>query len=647
MAQVLLTHDDLRDRRRYLNARSALLELLRLGAVPVVNENDTVAVDELKLGDNDNLAAAVASLVDAELLLIATDIAGLYSGHPGHDPAARPVARIEAITPVVLAMAGDAGALGTGGMRTKLDAAAKAATAGISTALFSGRDATAVAALGQGRLHGTLVDAQGSRLRARKQWLRHAPAAGALEIDAGASAALLRGASLLPGGVRGVAGDFRRGDVIEVRAADGTVLARGPGAIQRTRRCAHRRSPQPRDRSRAGLPLRRSDDPPRRSGPAAGRRPIDHRKQRGDHGMSGYVRELALAARAAQAAIAAADAATRRALLEGMAGRLLAGQDAILAANAGDLERARLAGAGKATLDRLALNPERVRGMAEALREVAAQDDPLGQVTRRDVRPNGLVVERQRIPLGLVAMIFEARPNVTAEAAALCLKAGNAVLLRGGSEAAASNAAIAACLHAALRDAGLPEAAVSLVVDPAREHVLELLQLTDLVDLAIPRGGESLIRFVAEHARVPVIKHYKGVCHLYVDRAADPDLALGLLIDGKTSRPGVCNALETLLVHRRHRRGVPAARAGGAAGQRCRSPWRCGDTRRSMHRWPKPPRTTTPPSSSTWSLPSAWSIRWRRPSPISSASPPTTPRSSPPTIRRRRRRSWTRCAARR
>ena len=266
--------------------------------------------------------------------------------------------------------------------------------------------------------------------------------------------------------------------------------------------------------------------------------------------MSGYVRNLAQAARAAQAAIAAAEASTRRALLEGMAERLLAGQDAILEANAGDLARARQAGAGKATLDRLALDPERVRGMAEALREVAAQADPLGEVTRSDVRPNGIRIERQRIPLGLVAMIYEARPNVTAEAAALCLKAGNAVLLRGGSEAAASNAAIAGCLHAALRDAGLPEAAVSLVVDTAREHVLELLQLSDLIDLAIPRGGESLIRFVAEHARVPVIKHYKGVCHLYVDRAADVDVALGLLIDGKASRPGVCNALETLLVHR-------------------------------------------------------------------------------------------------
>ena len=227
VAQVLLTHDDLRNRRRYLNARTALQELLRLGAQPIVNENDTVAVDELKLGDNDNLAAAVASLVEADLLLIATDIAGLYSGHPQRDPDARPVERIEAITPQVLAMAGDAGTLGTGGMRTKLEAASKAASAGIATALICGRDAATVDALARGSLHGTFIAAHGNRISARKQWLRHAPAAGAIEVDEGAQAALLRGASLLPGGVRTVAGDFRRGDVIEVRASDGIALARG------------------------------------------------------------------------------------------------------------------------------------------------------------------------------------------------------------------------------------------------------------------------------------------------------------------------------------------------------------------------------------------------------------------------------------
>lgn len=227
VAQVLLTHDDLRNRRRYLNARTALQELLSLGAQPVVNENDTVAVDELKLGDNDNLAAAVASLVDADLLLIATDIGGLYSGHPHQDPAARPVTRIAAVTPEMLAMAGGAGAFGTGGMRTKLEAAAKAASAGIATALFCGRDAGTVEALGDGVLHGTLLTARGSRRSARKQWLGHAPASGSVRIDAGAQAALLRGASLLPGGVLAVDGDFRRGDVVELRSIEGVALARG------------------------------------------------------------------------------------------------------------------------------------------------------------------------------------------------------------------------------------------------------------------------------------------------------------------------------------------------------------------------------------------------------------------------------------
>jgi len=266
--------------------------------------------------------------------------------------------------------------------------------------------------------------------------------------------------------------------------------------------------------------------------------------------MSGYVRHLAERAREAAMCIARLDGDTRRQLIERMADTLSHRRADVLAANAEDMERGRAIALGDAVLDRLKLDDARIDAMVQGIRDVAAQADPLGVVTRRDVRPNGVVIERQRIPLGLIAMIYEARPNVTADAAALCLKAGNAVLLRGGSEARASNAAIAACLHAALREEDLPEAAVSLVADPAREHVLELLQLSDLIDLAIPRGGESLIRFVAEHARVPVIKHYKGVCHLYVDRAADVAQALDLLVDGKASRPGVCNALETLLVHR-------------------------------------------------------------------------------------------------
>ena len=264
----------------------------------------------------------------------------------------------------------------------------------------------------------------------------------------------------------------------------------------------------------------------------------------------GHVRQLAIAARDAAQSIAMLDSAQREGLIRAMADAIQADRAGILSANAADLQRAREAGTRGAMLDRLMLDDARVSGIVAALREIARLPDPVGQVTRSETRPNGLVVERVRVPLGLIAMIYEARPNVTADAAALCLKAGNAVILRGGSEALASNKAIAASLHRAMRERGVPEAALVLIEDPAREHMLELLQLTDIVDLAIPRGGEGLIRFVAEHARVPVIKHYKGVCHLYVDRAADADLALRLLIDGKTSRPGVCNALETLLVHR-------------------------------------------------------------------------------------------------
>ncbi|HEX7732971.1 MAG TPA: glutamate-5-semialdehyde dehydrogenase [Rhodanobacter sp.] len=262
------------------------------------------------------------------------------------------------------------------------------------------------------------------------------------------------------------------------------------------------------------------------------------------------IKTLALECRHAAQALAELDSDAKRALLEAMAAALAADADAILAANERDLQAARDKGIGSAMLDRLALNPARLSAIADALREVAALPDPVGQVTRDDVRPNGIRVQKVRVPLGVIAMIYEARPNVTADAAALCIKAGNGVILRGGSEAIHSNTAIAAALHAALRAHGLPEAAVTLLEDLRREAMVELLQLADVIDLAIPRGGEGLIRFVAEHARVPVIKHYKGVCHLYVDRTADPKLALDLLIDGKTSRPGVCNALETLLVHR-------------------------------------------------------------------------------------------------
>ncbi|HRN61931.1 MAG TPA: glutamate 5-kinase [Luteimonas sp.] len=233
VAQVLLTHDDLRNRRRYLNARATLAALLRHRAVPVVNENDTVSVDELKLGDNDNLAAIVAALVDADVLFIATDIDGLYDADPRRHPDARPVEVVPQLTPALLAAAGGSGsAIGTGGMRTKLEAAQRASAAGVATVLFNGTKAEVLEGLAHDRLRGTRIHALRSRIAVRKHWLQNAPAEpGGIVVDAGAANALVeKGASLLPGGVLTAEGEFRRGDMVEVllRDEDGTRrVARG------------------------------------------------------------------------------------------------------------------------------------------------------------------------------------------------------------------------------------------------------------------------------------------------------------------------------------------------------------------------------------------------------------------------------------
>ncbi len=231
LAQVLLTHDDMRNRRRYLNARATINELLHHGVLPVVNENDAVAIDELTLGDNDNLAAVVAGLVDADLLLIATDINGLYSANPRLDPDAEPIDEVIELTPEILAAASGAGSShGTGGMRTKLEAAQRAATAGIDTILFNGRDADIARLLSLGRVRGTRLRSTHTKLQARKYWLRHTPAVpGCIRIDDGAARALCEdGASLLPTGVLGAEGEFQRGDMVEiVNAADSLCIARG------------------------------------------------------------------------------------------------------------------------------------------------------------------------------------------------------------------------------------------------------------------------------------------------------------------------------------------------------------------------------------------------------------------------------------
>ena len=260
-------------------------------------------------------------------------------------------------------------------------------------------------------------------------------------------------------------------------------------------------------------------------------------------------REILQSARASWPRLAAADAAAKNAALEAMAARLLAGEADILAANELDVAAAR-GHISDVMIDRLRLTPDRVRGMADGIRQVAALGDPVGRVIRRVERPNGLVIEKTGVPLGVIAIIYESRPNVTSDAAALCIKSGNACVLRGGKEAFRSASAIVRALRAGLEDAGLPAGLVGLVEDTSRASAVELMTAVGLVDLLIPRGGAGLIRACVEQAKVPCIQTGTGICHVYVDESADPSMALDIVENAKASRPSVCNAEEVCLVHR-------------------------------------------------------------------------------------------------
>ncbi len=262
------------------------------------------------------------------------------------------------------------------------------------------------------------------------------------------------------------------------------------------------------------------------------------------------VREIAANARQASLEMARIPTGVKNDMLLEMAAGLEKDAPHIIAQNRLDLEAGEQKGLSAAMLDRLMLDEKRIKGIADALREVAALPDPVGEVTKMWKRPNELLVGKMRIPLGVIGIIYEARPNVTADAAALCLKAGNAVILRGGSEAIHSNLAIAGVLQGVMGNMGLPTAALALIPFTEREGVLEMLKQEESIDLIIPRGGESLIRFVVENSRIPVIKHYKGVCHCFVDARADFAKAEAIIVNAKTQRPGVCNALETLLIHK-------------------------------------------------------------------------------------------------
>lgn len=264
--------------------------------------------------------------------------------------------------------------------------------------------------------------------------------------------------------------------------------------------------------------------------------------------IKSYMKQLGQQARAAARLIAAADSATKNAALLAIADAINSRRTELLAANAIDLESGRSNGLDAALLDRLELNDARVDAMIEGLHQVAELPDPVGVITDRQVRPSGIEIAKMRVPLGVVGIIYESRPNVTVDAASLCLKSGNATILRGGSEAIHSNRAIADCIKQGLAVTGLPEATVQVIETTDRAAVGELITMTDSVDVIVPRGGKSLIERISREARVPVIKHLDGICHVYIDDKADLEMAFNIALNAKTHRYGVCNAMETLLV---------------------------------------------------------------------------------------------------
>ena len=264
--------------------------------------------------------------------------------------------------------------------------------------------------------------------------------------------------------------------------------------------------------------------------------------------VKSYMQQLGQQAREASRIIAAASTEAKNEALLAIADALDSRRELLLSENAIDMDNGRCNGLDAALLDRLELNPARIDAMIEGLRQVAALPDPIGQVTELTTRPSGIELGRMRVPLGVVGIIYESRPNVTIDAASLCLKSGNATILRGGSEAIHSNQAIASCIAAGLRKVGLPEAVVQVVETTDRAAVGELITMTGFVDVIVPRGGKGLIERISHDARVPVIKHLDGICHVYIDDKADLDMAFNIALNAKTHRYGVCNAMETLLV---------------------------------------------------------------------------------------------------
>ena len=422
VAQILLTADDIADPVRHENFQNTIQRLLELDAIPIVNENDTVSVAEFGIGDNDTLSAIVATSVHADLLVLLSDIDGLYTADPHKNPDAARIELVPEITEEILRLADGKGSeLGTGGMKTKLTAAQIVTKAGTDMIIANGAEVEKLYALLDGKSIGT-------RFLGKK------------------AEALLQ----------------------QAKAA----------------------CPQ--------LAWLGSEE-------------------------------------------------KNRAILQ-MADAIEANADVILAANAEDLHAAQDV-ISSVMLDRLRLTKDRIAAMADGMRQVAKLPDPVGEILAEVKRPNGLVIRKTAVPMGVVAIIYESRPNVTSDAAVLALKSGNVCVLRGGKEAYCSAAAIVAAMHEGLRAVGLPEAFVNLVSDTTRQSAHELMTANGLVDLLIPRGGAGLIRACVESATVPCIETGTGICHVYVDKDADLDKALNIIENAKTSRPSVCNAEEVAIVH--------------------------------------------------------------------------------------------------
>ncbi len=260
--------------------------------------------------------------------------------------------------------------------------------------------------------------------------------------------------------------------------------------------------------------------------------------------------QMAANAKVASRVVAQLTTTQKNQLLTAIAAEIESNSAVIIEENKKDIEAGRSKGLSEAMLDRLLLTPQRIIDIADAIREIVTLQDPVGDISNLSLRPNGMQVGKMRIPLGVISMIYEARPNVTAESAALCIKSGNAVILRGGSEAIHSNLALANCLHKTIENNGIDKNIVSVIPDTSREVIEQLLKQKDSIDLVIPRGGEGLIRYVTENSQIPVIQHFKGVCHLFIDKHADYTKAINILVNGKTQRPSACNAIETVLVHK-------------------------------------------------------------------------------------------------